>query len=291
VNGWAMNVNDSPWWAAGKDSPRQGLYPRYMDVAGKEPRTSHAIKVLSARPKFTLDQLVDAAYDPWLPSFAELLPKLVAAQARAPDPALGEPIALLKSWDCRWGLESTETSLAIFWAEALWDKGAERARAQEIQVQDWMLTQASDAERLDALRQAVARLTADFGGWRVPWGEINRFQRNDGAIKQVFDDAKPSTPVGFASAEWGSLASFGAKRYPGTRRYYGTFGNSFVAAVEFGPKVRARAVTAGGASGDPTSPHFKDQAERYAKGDLRPVYFWPEDLAKHTASAKSVSGQ
>jgi acyl-homoserine-lactone acylase len=264
-NGWAMNVNDSPWWAAGKNSPVQGMFPRYMDVAGKEPRTPHAVRVLSARPTFTLDQLVEAAYDPWLPSFADQLPM--------PDPALAEPIALLRGWDCRWSAASVETSLAVFWAEALWDKGAERAAAQGIPVQHWMLGQASDAERLAALGEAVARLKADFGDWRVPWGEINRFQRNDGAIRQTFDDAKPSTPVPFASAEWGSLAAFGAKRYPGTRRYYGTYGNSFVAAVEFGPRVKARAVTAGGLNSDPASPHFNDQAGRYAAGNLRPVYF------------------
>jgi acyl-homoserine-lactone acylase len=116
---------------------------------------------------------------------------------------------------------------------------------------------------------------------RVAWGEINRFQRNDGAIVQTFDDAKPSIPVPFPSAQWGTLASFGAKRYPGTRRYYGTSGNSFVAAVEFGPRVRAVAVTAGGESGDPKSPHFTDQAIRYAHGELRPVYFWPDELTGH----------
>lgn len=290
ANGWAMNVNDSPWWAAGKDSPKQGLFPRYMDVAGKEPRTPHAIRVLSAREKFTLDQLVEAAYDPWLPTFAEQLPKLFTAYDAAPDPALAEAIAMLKSWDCKWGLKSEETSLAVFWAEAMWDKAAEPARAHGMIPQDWMLTQATGAERLDALRSAMARLKSDFGSWRVPWGEINRFQRNDAAIKQIFDDAKPSTPVPFASGEWGSLASFGAQRYPGTKRYYGTYGNSFVAAVEFGEKVKARAVTAGGESGDPASPHFKDQADRYAAGDLRAVYFYPEDVAKHKQSEEVVKG-
>jgi acyl-homoserine-lactone acylase len=289
-NGWAMNVNDSPWWAAGRDSPQQGMFPRYMDVAGREPRTAHAIKVLDARPSFTLDQLVEAAYDPWLPSFAELLPALVAAQERSPDPVLAEPVALLKAWDCRWATASIETSLAVFWAEALWATGAERAAAQGIPVQDWMLTRASAVERLDALKVAVTRLTRDFGSWRVPWGEINRFQRNDGAIRQTFDDAKPSTPVPFVSAEWGSLAAFGATRFPGTRRYYGTYGNSFVTAVEFGPKVKARAVTAGGVNGDPASPHFNDQAGRYAEGNLRPVYFWPEDLKGRVRSEKIVKG-
>jgi acyl-homoserine-lactone acylase len=64
---------------------------------------------------------------------------------------------------------------------------------------------------------------------------------------------------------------------------YGTYGNSFVAMVEFGKdSVRARAVTAGGESGDRRSRHFNDQAERYASGNLRPVYFYPGQLRGHT---------
>jgi acyl-homoserine-lactone acylase len=144
-----------------------------------------------------------------------------------------------------------------------------------------MADRLTPAEKLAALAEASDRLTADFGSWKTPWGQINRFQRNDGSIVQTFDDTKPSIPVPFTSAQWGSLASFGAKRWPGTRKYYGTLGNSFVAVVEFGDKVRARAVSAGGESGDPTSPHFNDQAQRYAIGNLRDVYFYPEDVKAH----------
>ncbi len=290
ANGWLFNVNDGPWWGAGKDSPKQAAFPRYADTFGKEPRTPHAIAVLSARPKFTLDQLVEAAYDPWLPGFAELIPGLVAAQAKAPDPKRAEAVALLAEWDCKWSLTSAQTSLAVFWGEALWARGLDRAAAEGLEVEDWMAQRSTDADKLAALDDAMARLTADFGSWQVPWGEINRYQRNDAAIVQTFDDAKPSVPVPFASAQWGSLAAFGAKRYPGTKRYYGTYGNSFVAAVEFGPRVRARAVTAGGESGDPASAHFGDQVGRYAAGDLRPVYFWPEELNGHVVSAKVVKG-
>jgi acyl-homoserine-lactone acylase len=139
----------------------------------------------------------------------------------------------------------------------------------------------SGPAKLLSLEAAVARLTREWGRWDVPWGEVNRFQRNDARIVQRFDDAKPSLPVPFASARWGSLASFGARAYPDTKRWYGTSGNSFVAIVEFGPRVRAWAVTAGGASGREGSPHFADQANRYAAGDLRPVYFWPDELAGH----------
>ena len=187
----------------------------------------------------------------------------------------------LAAWDRRWSTRSTETSLAVFWGEAMWAMSAPAAKAQGINTYDYMADKLSAADKLAALAEASDRLTADFGSWKTPWGEINRFQRNDGAIVQTFDDSKPSIPVGFTSAQWGSLASFGAKRWPGTKRYYGTLGNSFVAVVQFGDKVRARAVSAGGENGDPASPHFYDQALRYATGNLRDVYFYPEDVKKH----------
>ena len=112
-------------------------------------------------------------------------------------------------------------------------------------------------------------------------GPDNRYERVNGDIVQRFDDAKPSIPVGFTSSRWGSLASFGARTYPGTKKMYGNTGNSFVAIVEFGDRVRAKAVSAGGESGDAGSKHFGDQAERYATGDLRDVYFYRPDVDAH----------
>ena len=153
---------------------------------------------------------------------------------------------------------------------------------------DYMGTRASLAQRLSALATATDRLTRDFGTWKTPWGEINRFQRLTDDIVQTFTDSAPSTPVPFVPGRWGSLASMEARTYPGTKRRYGTFGNTFVAVVEFGKdSVRAMAVTAGGESGDPRSRHFNDQAERYATGNLRDVYFYPGQLKGHTARTYS----
>jgi acyl-homoserine-lactone acylase len=144
-------------------------------------------------------------------------------------------------------------------------------------------TASTPAQRLRALAAASDKLTTGFGAWNTPWGKINRFQRLTGDIIQPFSASAPSIPVGFTSGQWGSLAGFDAKTYPGTTRMYGTLGNSFVAIVEFGKKVRAKAITAGGESGDPRSPHFSDQASRDATGALRDVYFYREDLEKHLA--------
>lgn len=287
ANGWVFNVNNAPWTAAGPDSPKQAAFPRYMDQWDENPRGPHAQAVLGDRRDFTLQRLIDAAYDSWLPAFDHLLPPLLAdAQADPGSPDRQAAIALLKGWDHRWSLASTATTLAVNWGEALWAKRGDHPDPEDdsTSVWDWMERHATPAQRLAALDEAMARLKADFGDWRVPWGTINRYQRNDGAITQVFDDGKPSHPIPFASARWGSLASFGAKRYPGTTRYYGTSGNSFVAAVEFGPRVSARAVSIGGESGNPASPHFADQVDRYAAGNLRSVHFWPDDLAPHVVS-------
>ncbi|MGH9570920.1 MAG: penicillin acylase family protein, partial [Candidatus Angelobacter sp.] len=149
-------------------------------------------------------------------------------------------------------------------------------------VEDYAATKSSPEMLLQSLADASDKLQASFGTWKTPWGNINRFQRINDNIEPSFNDADPSIPVGFTSGIWGSIASFGAHAYPNTKKWYGTSGNSFVAVVEFGPRIRARAVTAGGESGDPKSRHFDDEAERYSKGNLREVYFYRSQLKGHT---------
>ena len=174
------------------------------------------------------------------------------------------------------------TSLAVFWGEEVTRRVGAEARRGGISPDQFVVERATPAQRLQALAAASDKLASDFGTWKTPWGDINRFQRLTGDIVHPFNDAGPSTPVGFTSARWGSLASFGARPYPNTKKWYGTSGNSFVAVVEFGDSVRAIAVTAGGESGHPRSPHFNDEAERYATGNLREVYFYPSQLKAHT---------
>jgi acyl-homoserine-lactone acylase len=278
---WLYNSNDAPWRAAGPDSPRQADFPRYMDSAGANPRGDHATNLLDRARALTPEGLRRIAYDPWMPFFDSAVPALVQAWAALPesDPRrarLQAPVAMLRDWDYRWSADSRPTTLANFWAEELWTLAGRRRGNRWAEMRGL-----GGPDRLDALARAVGRLEREWGGWRIAWGEVNRFQRNDASIVQAFDDSLPSLPVPFASARWGSLASFGARAYPGTRRWYGTNGNSFVAVVEFGPRLRAWAVTAGGESGRPGSPHFNDQAERYASGNLRPVYFYREDLEGH----------
>ena len=285
--GWVYNSNDWPWAAAGKASWKQGAFPAYVDSGVELARGRHAVMVLEGKKDFTLESLQAAAYDSYLPWFEKPLPALLKAYDSLPavdarKAKLAEPITALRGWNRRWGVDSVPTAVAVFWAEDVVRKTSGDERRGGTALETYLGEKASAEVLVNSLVAAVDRLTADFGSWKTPWGEINRFQRISPEIVHPFSDAAPSIPVGFTSGNWGSLASFGARPYRGTKRWYGTSGNSFVATVEFGPRVRAKAVTAGGESGDPKSKHFNDQAERYATGSLRDVYFYPEQLKGHS---------
>jgi len=287
ASGWAYNSNNYPFSAAGADSPKRKDFPKYVDSGSENPRGVHAIRLLDGRKGFTLDSLIAAGFDSDQPEFANQLPVLLknydALRASHPLKAkLAGPIKALRGWDYRWGVDSVANSVAIFYADDLYAKSTPEARKAGVSVYEFMATKATPRQRIDSLAAAVDKLTADFGTWNTPWGDINRFQRIKNTIAPEFDDAGPSTPVMFASARYGSLASFEARAYTNTRKRYGSSGNSFIAGVEFGDKVRVRAVTAGGENGQVGTKHFNDQAERYATGNLRDVYFYEEQLQGHT---------
>jgi acyl-homoserine-lactone acylase len=272
---------------SGSASPKRAAYPNYMERYTENPRGVHAIRVLDGKKDFTLETLRDAAYDSYLPAFAELVPLVVKAYdgLSMTDPLrakLGAQISLFRTWDYRWGAESVPTTLAVWWGQEMVRASRADAESEDLSVYEYMAKKLTPTQKLQMLAAASDTLTASFGSWKTFWGDVNRFQRRTGDIVQPFSDAAPSIAVPFASAQWGSLASFGARTWPGTKKLYGTSGNSFVAVVEFGDSVRAKAVTAGGVNGNPSSKHFNDQGERYAAGNLRDVYFYRSQLAGHT---------
>jgi acyl-homoserine-lactone acylase len=285
-NGWLFNSNNWPFSAAGDQSPKRENYPVYMWIRGENPRGLHAVDMLRDIHNVTLDSLIAAGYDGHLTAFDVLLPPLFLAFDSLPaaDPqraALGEAIAVLRSWNRRTSADSVPTAVAIFWGQEMVERKGAEARDAEEPVYDYLVDKLTDAERIAGLSAALEKLQRDFGRWQMPWGEISRFQRLTNDIVQPYDDAKASLPVGFAPSQWGALASFDWSKPRKTKKIYGSTGNSFIAAVDFGPTIHAKALMSGGESGDPSSPHFTDQALMFSQGRFRDVLFYPEDVRAH----------
>jgi acyl-homoserine-lactone acylase len=289
TNGWLQNCNSTPFSVAGKNSPIKANYPSYMAPDGENFRGIAAVKLLSRPTKYTLDKVIATGYDSYMPGFEVLIPALLKAYAQLPqsDPLIEElkaPVALLKDWDYRSGENSEATTLAIEWASRL--NSAIRkvyinpGDKDQVEATTEFAKTARPNDLLDPLKATIADLSKRFGKWQIAWGEVNRFQRLTGAIREKYDDSAPSLPVGFGSAMWGQLGSFISAPFY-TNKRYGYSGNSFVCVVEFGKKITAKSILAGGNSGDINSKHFTDQALMYTKGQFKDVLFYKEDVLKH----------
>lgn len=291
ATGWIQNCNATPFTVSGTSSPDPKKYPAYMAPDAQNYRGINADRVLSHKTIFTLDTLIAAANDPHLAAFDDLMPVLlnawqtVGGEPVNKKPDLVEAIQMLEIWDRAYGTESIGQTLAIFWAEKLQRLARSRATADQRSANLGMVAMTTQntsvQEKVTALADVLTDLTRDFGTWKTPWGTVNRYQRLTGKTQESYDDNQPSIPVGFTSSAWGSLAAFAAKTYPGTKKRYGSVGNSFVAVVEFGKRVKARSVVTGGQSSQPGTVHFTDQAPLYCNGQFKDVLFYPEDVKKH----------
>ena len=288
-SGWLQNCNSTPFTAsADSDNPAASDYPRYMAPDLENFRGVQAREELGSRMAFTLDSLILVANSAHLAAFDALIPDLVAAYEEVGSPKdrnLSPAITLLNGWDCNIDVSSIAATVAISWAEKALNM-AYRQAPLEVRRKDmfdlWIKEYISAEDKIRLLQESLAELEENFGSWQTPWGLINRYQRLDGEIQPHFDDARPSMPVGFASARWGSIPAFAGGTYGDSKKRYGRHGNSFVAAVSFGKRLRAKAIVTGGQSGNPRSPHFNDQAKAFCQKEFRDVYFYPEDVAQHS---------
>lgn len=288
TNGWLQNCNSNPFTAAGPGVLSRKKYPTYMAPDAENFRGINAIRVLSNTGKLDINGLIKAGYDTYLTAFDILLPSLFAStRTQIADnikPDIMKAIQILNEWDRRSSSNSVATTIAILWAERVLpylmrDKKGDVDLTLELSR---LLKEMPDNEKINYLNEVLKKLKYDFGTWEVKWGELNRFQRIENKMTLHYDDAQPSIPSPFASSMWGSLPSFNSRTFDNTKKRYGYGGNSFICAVEFGKKIKAKSLLAGGESGDANSKHFKDQAEMYTSGQFKDVLFYKEDILKNS---------
>lgn len=289
-NGWLQNCNSSPFTVAGAlYSPKKSAYPVYMAPDGENFRGINAVERLSRSGNLDLDGLIALGYDPHLSAFdvyfPRLLDKLMQSKAYAENHHWAEPLKEIRDWDKKVSLENPILALTLTWLQALAPQ-MDRTRQfggemdQVLNAQAWVQTVSADA-LAQTFGQAMQSMQQSFGHWRVPFGTVNRFQRlKVDAPESHFSDQAPSVPIPYVSSQWGMLPSYVSKPYPGTKLWYGSGGNSFVCAVDFGPRLQAKSLLAGGQSGQWLSNHYDDQVAAYAQGKFKTVYFYRSDVLK-----------
>jgi acyl-homoserine lactone acylase PvdQ len=99
--------------------------------------------------------------------------------------------------------------------------------------------------------------------------------------QETYSDARPSWPVAGAPGTVGIIFNFYTTQPAGQTKLYGRMGNSYIAVVEFGKRIRAGSLLVFGQSADPASAHFVDQVPLYSGQRFKQVHYYRDDVRRH----------
>jgi len=292
-SGWLQNCNSTPFLSAGSTSPDSINYPSYMAYDPQTFRALEALKLISDPEKISFQQfekIITSTHlsmmEYWLPQIIKAYDKCVMRDQHQSE-KLKQIIDTLRHWDCQTEINSEATTLAVFWFRIANNWVLKQIKPEEpssIIVSRYFTSKNlpfSDSLSLAFMSAAADTLKNRYGTSFIKWGSVNRLQRIHTSGKlEKFDDSKPSLPVKGAPGHMGSLFAFNTSQ-TNTKRIYGIGGNSYVAIVEFGRKIKAKSIMYFGQSADPKSRHYFDQAPLYSEGKFKDVYFYRKDVLNH----------
>jgi acyl-homoserine-lactone acylase len=276
-SGFLQNCNSTPLYAAGEPGDSK-TYPKYLVPEPDNFRAKRSREILTGRDRFSFDDWARAALDTGVylarrekealakawPAFRTQYPERAARLA----PAVTE----IERWD---GVSRNDSVPMALFMTAF---GSRKDRSE-----------AAPFLTPESLEQAIAELEKDHGKWQVGWGEINRMQRvHTSGREERYSDARPSWPVPGAPGTVGIVFNFYTTRPPGQKKLYGRMGNSYIAVVEFGKKIRAGSLLVFGQSADPASPHFADQAPLYSGQRFKTVHYYRDDVKRSSRGRITV---
>ncbi|HEX7122296.1 MAG TPA: penicillin acylase family protein, partial [Gemmatimonadaceae bacterium] len=269
--GYVHNENDSPHFTNLREPlDTINAYPNF------EPpefllRSQHAVELIGGNQRFSLEDVVKLKHSYRMLLADRVKPDLIrAVRETNPTGAVADAIALLERWDNSAAPESRGAMLFEVWWQRYSRGLPDSLRyARPWTAADPMRTPAGlgDLPRAaEALTWAVDETARRYGSWDVAWGEVHRVRR--GTV---------DVPVGGCS---GALGCFRVLTFQRDEdgKLVANGGDGWVLAVEFGEVPRAYSILAYGQSPRPESPWHADQAEMFARGEMKRVAFTAADV-------------
>ena len=252
-----------------------------------EDTTIRALKILSELSGCTFEQFQALAFDTrlyWpetqLPEFARQLDEY---EKQDPEAAgrIRPYLQHLLDWDFRATNECTRTALCVAWHEEL-HQGTYPGETLKPEYAE------SRTAQLEALATVAEQLQSLHGTWTIPWGDVHRIQRVHNQSEVIgaavlLNRWIRSLPCPGAPGPLGVVYTvYSTPSIPVVRpERYGVVGSCYVGVVKFGDRIRAASAVQFGASSNPQSKHYFDQATLFSEGRLKPAWFYPADVLAH----------
>ena len=276
--GYIHNENNSPHYTNVRGPvDTKNAYPNF-----EEPelslRSQLAIQLIGGDEKFSLEDVWKLKHSYRMLTADRVKNDLIAA-VKATNPAgdVAAGIALLEQWNNTAAPESRGSTLfEEWWATYSGLRRPERQFYPDAQrfAKVWSVDDPFNTPRgladlpraIESFITAVAEVKRRYGAIDVTWGDVHRVRRGNVDV-----------PVGGCGNDLGCFRVLAYGRADDGKLVAGA-GDGWVLAVEFGETPRAYSVLAYGESRLSTSPWFSDQAEMFAKGEMKKVAFTEKDV-------------
>lgn len=269
--GYLHNENDAPYYA-NLYTPLDTLdYPSNVERPRLGLRSQHALQLIHNNDKLSLEDVIRLKHSPRMLVADRVKADLIQAARSSPDTAVIAAVKVLSAWDNTVAAESRGGLLFETWWRRYNGQARDSAYAHSWRPDQLTTTPrglGQPARAVEVLQWAATEMIRRYGALDVAWGDVHRVRR--GSI---------DVPVGGCSGALGCFRVLAFAEQPDGKRAASS-GDGWILAVEFTDTPRAYSILAYGQSPDPAAPHHADQAEMFARGQLKPVRFTEADIAR-----------
>lgn len=282
-SGWVHNANEPPWTGTLPFALDPDFFPAYMaPPPSMSFRAQRSARMLDEDGRITFEELVAYKHSTRMEAADHMLTDVIAAARSSADADARAAADVLERWDRTADATSRGAVLFLEFQRALsaqnWPSGGPwdvpwTPRAP-LASPDGL---ADPRIAVSVLAQVAQRVRATYGSIDVPWGEVFRLR---------LDTLDLPANGGPGGAGIFRVTEF--RPAPGdSTRFVASFGDSFVAAVEFSTPIRARSLVTYGNSSQPGSPHRTDQLPLYARKELKPVWLTRDEIMANLSARET----